>query len=76
MMELFYKEVANLGKEEDLRYIKSFSKINVKSVCEELGIDRQNVLNNKASAINTAKVRKAIEQKLKELEEGNSKDLK
>ena len=57
-----------MGKEQDLKYIKGFSKINVKSVCEELNIDRGNVLNGKASAKNIEAVKEKIKEKLEELE--------
>lgn len=57
-----------MGKEQDLKYIKGFSKINVKSVCEELNIDRGNVLNGKASAKNIEAVKEKIKEKLEELD--------
>lgn len=57
-----------MGKEQDLKYIKGFSKINVKSVCEELNIDRGNVLNGKASAKNIESVKEKIKEKLEELD--------
>ena len=56
--------------EEDLKYIKDFSKITVSSICRDLGINRQNLLNGRASTKNTKKVRKKIEEKLKHIERG------
>lgn len=57
-----------MEKEEDLKYIKDFSKITVSSICRDLGINRQNLLNGRASTKNTKKVRKKIEEKLKHIE--------
>ena len=57
-----------MEKEEDLKYIKNFSKITVSSICRDLGINRQNLLNGRASTKNTKKVRKKIEEKLEHIE--------
>lgn len=57
-----------LSKDENLKYIKGFSKISVKGICEELNIDRANVLRGKASSKNIEAVKEKIEEKLKELE--------
>lgn len=59
----------SVNKEKDLKYIKDFSKINVSSVCKELGVDRQNLLNGRASEKNTELVRQTIQEKLKNLED-------
>lgn len=59
-----------MEKEEDLKYIKDFSKITVSSICRDLGINRQNLLNGRASTKNTKKVRKKIEEKLEHIERG------
>lgn len=55
-------------KEKNLRYIKRFSKITVSSICKELNINRANVLNGKASAKNIEKVKRKIEEKIKDME--------
>lgn len=55
-------------KEKNLRYIKRFSKITVSSICKELKINRANVLNGKASAKNIEKVKRKIEEKIKDME--------
>lgn len=52
----------------DLLYIKNFSKIKVTKVCKRLGVDASNVLHGTASPENLAKVRRAIENDLKELQ--------
>lgn len=57
-----------MSKDEDLKFIKNFSKISIKGVCEELKVDRMNVLHGRASAKNIEAVRNKIEEKLKELE--------
>lgn len=58
----------NVNKEKNLKYIKGFMKISLSSVCKELGIDRDNVKNGRASEKNIELVRKTIEQKIKELD--------
>lgn len=55
----------------DLLYIKNFSKITVRKVCKRLGIDESNVLSGTASKENIKRVRRTIENDIKEL----SKDL-
>lgn len=57
-----------MSKEQDLRYIKGFSKINVASICNELHIDKSNLWAGRASAKNVEAVKEKIEEKLKELE--------
>ena len=51
----------------DLLYIKNFSKITVRKVCKRLGIDESNVLKGTASKTNIKRVRRAIENDLKEM---------
>jgi len=51
----------------DLGFIKAFSKINISGICEELGIDRANLLKGNTSATNYKKVRDAIQEKLQKL---------
>lgn len=52
----------------DYIYIKNFSKIRVTHICRRLSIDPSNILNGKASKENLARVRRAIENDIKELE--------
>ena len=54
---------------KDLKWIKGFSKINIKSICNELKINRGNLLNGKSTDKNAELVKKAIEERIKELEE-------
>lgn len=56
-----------MSKENDLKYIKDFSKITITGVCKELNVNRSNVLNGRASSEAVEAVRKRIEEKLKEL---------
>lgn len=56
-----------MSKENDLKYIKGFSKISVASICDELHIDKSNVWTGKASSKNIEAVRNKIEEKLEEL---------
>ena len=55
-------------QDKDLIWIKRFSKLSIKSICEELNVNRANLLNGRASAKNTYKVRKTIEERLKNLD--------
>ncbi len=57
-----------MSKEQDLKYIKDFSKITISSVCEELNIDRSNILAGRASEKNTKAVKQKIIEKLNALE--------
>lgn len=52
---------------EDLEFIKNFSKINIKEICENKKIDRSNVLNGRASKKNIKSVRKGIENEIAKL---------
>lgn len=52
---------------EDLEFIKAFSKIKISSICEELGIDRSNLLNGKSSNENVKKVKDKIIEKYDEI---------
>lgn len=46
---------------EDLLYIKNFSKIKVENACKRLGIDKSNIWSGKASKANIKRVRRLIE---------------
>ena len=52
----------------DILYIKGFSQITVRKVCKRLGIDEGNVLKGTASKVNIKRVRRAIENDMRELE--------
>lgn len=52
---------------DDLEYIKKFSKITIKNVCEKSKVDKSNVFNGKASKKKINKVRKQIESDIAEL---------
>ena len=57
-----------MSKDEDLKFIKGFSKISISGVCKELKVDRMNVLHGKTSAKNIEAVKNKIQEKLKELD--------
>lgn len=59
--------VNNLAKEQDLKYIKEFSKINVSSICEELKINKSNLWSGRASAKNIETVKNKIKEQLEKL---------
>lgn len=52
---------------EDLEYIKKFSKISIKSVCDKAKVDKSNLYSGKTSKKNIKKVRKYIESNIAEL---------
>lgn len=52
---------------KDLDYIKNFSKISIKDVCEKKKIDRANVINGRTSKENIKKVREGIESEIAKL---------
>lgn len=50
-------------KQEDLEYIKKFTKISVNKVCKELGYNTANILKGKATRERVHNVRRLIEEK-------------
>ena len=56
-----------MSKAKNYKFIKNFSKIKVTSICRDLKIDRQNVLNNKTSETNMEKVKEEIEDRIARL---------
>lgn len=50
-------------KQEDLDFIKKYSKISVNKVCKELGYNTANILKGKATPERVHNVRKLIEEK-------------
>lgn len=56
-----------MSKEEDLKFIKGFTKITTNSICEDLKIDKYNVCKGTASAENIKKVKEEIKRRYKEL---------
>ena len=57
-----------MDKQKDLDFIKAFSKITISSICNDLKIDRPNLLRGRCSAENVARVKKEIEKRFKELD--------
>lgn len=53
--------------DEDLEFIKAFSKISVQDICKKKNINRSNLLNGRASKINSKIVRKGIESEVAKL---------
>lgn len=53
----------------DLEFIKRFSSINIKAICEENGVNSGNLWTGKTSKKNQLIVRKAIEYKLAKIHE-------
>lgn len=53
----------------DLEFIKRFSRINIKSICEENNINSANLWTGKTSKKNQLIIRKAIEYKLAKIHE-------
>lgn len=52
---------------DDLEYIKKFSKISIKKVCEKSKANRSNVLSGNASKKTINKVKKQIENEIARL---------
>lgn len=50
-------------KQEDLEFIKKFTKISVNKVCKELGYNTANILKGKATRERVHNVRRLIEEK-------------
>ena len=59
---------------EDLDYIKKFSKISIKSVCDKANVDKANLYSGRTSKKNIKKVRKYIESNIAELYLLNERD--
>lgn len=58
-----------MSKENDMRFIKNFTKITIKSICEDLKIDVYNLNKGKTSENNTRKVKEEIQKRYKQLED-------
>lgn len=63
-------------KEKDLKFIKNFSKITIKKVCENINVAKQNIFNEKASEKTIERVKEEIEKEIAKLYiERNSKNV-
>lgn len=54
-------------KQNDLEYIKEFSKIKIASICKELNIDKSNLWAGKTSPEATKTVKEEIKRRLSKL---------
>ena len=54
-------------KDEYLKFIFSFSKISISSICKELNINRSNILNGKASEETIKKLYDELKKRLTKL---------
>lgn len=54
-------------EDKDLEFIKGFSKISIKSICEKLKINRSNLLYGRSTLKNSARVKEEIENEIKEV---------
>ncbi len=54
-------------KQKDLEFIKRFSKIEIKEICEYLGTHTQNIWTGKASEATINKVKEELKRRLEEL---------
>jgi len=59
----------------NLEYIKAFSKITVKSICDELHIDKSNLYRGNSSKANELKVIEKINQEIDELNKKYKEEL-
>lgn len=53
--------------DENLLYIRKFSKITLKAICEELGITKSNIYTGKISKDTSLKIRRKIESEIAKL---------
>lgn len=58
-----------MSKDNDMKFIKDFTKITIKSICEDLKIDVYNLNKGKASESNTRRVKEEIERRYERLHE-------
>ena len=69
----------NKKVDEDLEFIKKFSKISVQDICNKKNVNRANLLNGRSSKTNTKRVRKGIESEVAKLyiegEEDETKEM-
>lgn len=56
-----------MKKNEDLNYIKKFSKITIKKACKHFGYNQGNICAGKSGDIATRNVRKYIENELSKI---------
>ena len=56
-----------MSKDDNLQFIKDFSKITISQVCRDLNVDRGNLMNGRASESNTKLVKEELEKRLKDL---------
>ena len=54
-------------KDKYLKFILSFSKISISSICKDLHINRENILNGKASEETTKKLYDELKKRLTKL---------
>lgn len=66
--ELYGMSVTNsIRNDENLLYIRKFSKITLKSICDELGISKTNIYTGKVSKDTSLKIRRKIESEIAKL---------
>lgn len=58
-----------MTKENDLKFIKDFTKISISQICKDLKIDIPNLLNGRASEKNTKLVKEELQKRLDSLNE-------
>lgn len=58
-----------MNKEEDLEFIKNFSKISIASVCRELEINKANIWSGNASEVNIHRVAEELRKRIRNLGE-------
>lgn len=59
----------DVNKQRDLKYIKDFSKINIRDICKELNIDKSNVYRGIASAEKIRQVKEELQKRVEKLNE-------
>ena len=59
----------------DLEYIKAFSKITIKSICDELNIDKSNLYRGNTSKNKVELVKNTITERINELNKKYKEEL-
>lgn len=54
-------------KEKNYKFIRNFSKITIKGICEKLGIERQNIVAGTAKEEKIEKVKEELEREIAKL---------
>jgi hypothetical protein len=66
---LYKGGIMDVNKQKDIKYIKDFSKINIRDICKELNIDKSNVYRGIASAEKIRQVKEELQKRIENLKD-------